>query len=70
MSAENARGQYLDRNVTPEPRIARAVDLAHAAGADRRGDLVDAEAGTGGEGQTLVVDYTGRIASADWITPE
>jgi hypothetical protein len=63
-------GQYLDRNVTPEPRIARAIDLAHAAGSDRRGDLVDAEAGTGGEDQTLVVDYTGWIASADWITPE
>ena len=44
-----------------EFRVARAIDLAHAARTDRRGDLVDAEAGTGGEGQTLVVDYTGRM---------
>ena len=27
-------GQDLDRNVAPEPRIARAIDLAHAAGTE------------------------------------
>ena len=35
-------GQDLDRNVTPEPRIARTIDLAHAAGAERGHDLVRA----------------------------
>ena len=29
-------GQYLDRNVAPEPRIASAIDLAHAAGTNQR----------------------------------
>ena len=44
-------GQYLDRNLTPEPRIARAIDLAHAAGAERRDDFVRPEARAGSEGQ-------------------
>src|SRR5438034_89833 len=34
-----------------------------AASADLRGHFVDAEAGTGDEGQTLVVDYTGGAAA-------
>ena len=33
-------GQDLDRDLASEPRVARAVDLAHAAGAERREDLV------------------------------
>ena len=49
MSAENARGQYLDRNVTPEPRIARAIDLAHAAGAEHSLYFIRAESVTGGQ---------------------
>ena len=44
-------GQYLDRNVTPEPRIARAIDLAHAAHSDLGGDLIRAEARSRGQGQ-------------------
>ena len=43
-------GQDLDRHVAPEPRIARAIDLAHAAGAERRDDLVRAEADTRSQG--------------------
>ena len=44
---ERLRDQ-LDRDVAPEPWIARAVDLAHAAGAEPADDLVgtDAYAGT------------------------
>ena len=38
------RRHDLDRDVAPEPRVARAIDLAHPAGADRRHDLVGAEA--------------------------
>ena len=32
-------GQHLDGDVAVQPRVARAVDLAHAARADRRQDL-------------------------------
>ena len=45
-----AARQDLDRHVAAEPRIASAIDLAHAARADRRDDLVGAESGTGREG--------------------
>ena len=39
------------------------VHFAHAARADLRGHFVDAEARTGAEGQTRVVDYTGAAAA-------
>ena len=38
-------GEDLDRNVAPEPRVACTLHLTHAAGAERRDDLVGAEAG-------------------------
>ena len=38
-----ARRQDLDRDLAPEPRVLRPVDLAHPSGADRREDLVGAE---------------------------
>ncbi len=41
------RRQNLDRDVAPEPRVARPVDLSHAARAERREDLVRTEAGAG-----------------------
>ena len=34
-SAANDARQDLDRDVAPELRVARAIDLAHAAGAER-----------------------------------
>ena len=40
-------GEDLDRDVAPEARVATAIDLAHAAGADGRDDLVRTEAGSG-----------------------
>ena len=40
-------GQHLDRDVAPEPWVARAVDLAHAPGADKAKNLVGAEPTTG-----------------------
>ena len=43
--------QHLDRHDRFRLRVGRAIDLAHAAGADLRGDFVDAEAGAGAEGQ-------------------
>ena len=39
-SADERRRQHLDRDVAFEPGIARPVDLAHAARAERREDLV------------------------------
>ena len=33
-------GQQLQRDLAPELRVGRAVDLAHAAGADCGGDAV------------------------------
>ena len=42
-------GQDLDRDVAVEPRIARAIDLAHSSGAERRNDLVVTEAGPRGK---------------------
>ena len=41
------RGQHLDRDLAAEPRVARAVDLAHPAGAERRDDLVGPQASAG-----------------------
>ncbi len=40
-------GKNFDRDVAVKLRIARAVDLAHSAGAERREDLVHAEAHSG-----------------------
>lgn len=42
--------QNLNGDITPEPRIARLVDLAHPALADLRGDLVCAEPSASHEG--------------------
>ena len=39
--------QHLDRHDAPEPTIARAVDLAHAAAAERLEDFVRSEARAG-----------------------
>ena len=47
----------LQRDITVQSRVASAIDLAHAAGAQRRDDLVGADASTGGQRQTNV-DYT------------
>src|SRR5713226_4785861 len=51
--------QDLDRHVAIQLRVARFIDLAHAAGPKGREDLVWAESGTGGESHALAVDYTG-----------
>ena len=50
--------QNLERDVAIQLRIARAIHLAHAAGAKGREDFVRAEAGAWSEGQRLV-DYIG-----------
>jgi hypothetical protein len=47
-------GQDLDRDVARQPRVPRAVDLAHPARAQRGRDLVGPELGSSGEGHGLV----------------
>ena len=42
-------GKHLDRDIAPELRIARAIDLSHSAHTEERKNLVGAEAGAGGE---------------------
>ena len=42
-------GQHLDRHFALELGVARPVHLAHAAGAERRDDLVGAESSAGFE---------------------
>ena len=41
-------GQDLQRDVAIEPRVARAIHLAHATRADQGDDFVGAEPGAGG----------------------
>jgi len=53
--ARDLLGQDLDRHVAPEPRIARAIDLAHPPRAQRRQDLVGAEPGSSRERHELGV---------------
>ena len=48
-----ARVDDLDRDFAPEPRVARPVDLAHAARAERREDLVGAELRSRGEAHAV-----------------
>ena len=45
-----ALGQELQRDVAPEPGVARAEHRPHPSGADRRDDLVRAERSAGFEG--------------------
>ena len=51
--AGHASGQHLDRHVAPEPRISRAIHLAHPAGAKRGQNFIRPEAGAGSEGHQL-----------------
>ena len=46
-------GKNLQRDVAPERRVARTIDLAHAACPQRAGDLMRAETGAGDEWHQL-----------------
>lgn len=48
-------GQHLDRHAPVEPRVARAVHLAHAARTGRCEDLVGTEPGAEGQGHPPTV---------------
>ena len=53
--------QDLDRDLTTKRRVRGSVDLSHPPFADRRGNFIDAEMGTGCESQGLR-DYMCRMA--------
>jgi hypothetical protein len=46
---ETLARQHLDRHLAPEPQVARAVHLAHAARPERRDHLEHPETGAGRE---------------------
>ena len=52
------RRQDLDRDLALQLGIGGPKHLAHSTFADLRGDVIDAEAGAGSQGQGLL-DYTG-----------
>ena len=63
--------QDLDRHVTTQPRIARAVDVAHAARANERDDFIGAEPCAGGKTHrpTLILpkQWNAKPAKAAWF---
>src|SRR2546428_6144786 len=59
-------GEDLDRDVAPETRVARAINLPHAAGADRRDDFIGTEARADREshrGGSRIQPMTARVAT-------
>ncbi len=51
-------GQHFERDVTFEPQVARAIDLAHSAFAKLREDLVGAETATDGQCHSNSAGYS------------
>jgi hypothetical protein len=50
--------QHFDRDITPEPRVAGAVHLAHAARAQWSEDFIWPEFGASGECHSVGVNYS------------
>ena len=67
--AGQRRGQHLDRDVAIQLRVARAIDLAHPAGADERGDFVGPETGPRSQSQA-VLDYMGGAVRPTGFLPQ
>jgi len=70
--SSNVRRQHLEGDVAPEPRIGRAIDLAHPAAANQRQDFVSAEASAEREGHRLSgfrECYTGDALAANNSPP-
>src|SRR5882762_1542703 len=53
----------LQRDVATELRIARAIDLAHAAGAERRQDFVRAEACASGQAHAYFLSPAAQFST-------
>ena len=60
-----ARRQGLDRDIAPESGIARAMHLAHAAGADEAEYFVGTEPGADGNGHSAY-SPPGGVLNLDW----
>ena len=60
------RGKHLDRNRPLQIAVGRAVDLAHATGANLRSDYIDADARARSESQTLGIIRTRRHPERDY----
>jgi hypothetical protein len=56
-------GENLDGDLAIEPGVGRAIDLAHAAGAERGLDLVGAEASAGRHGHRRTSLLRGKRAT-------
>ena len=65
-----ALGKDFDRDVAVELRVARAVDLSHASGAERPEDLVRAEACAGQEGHEVSPSRKKRPARCGNLAPD
>ena len=59
--------ENLDGDGAVESRVAGPVDLAHAAGAERRHDFVRAEADSGHQGHPALF-RRGGASAAEWVT--
>jgi peroxiredoxin len=68
---EERRGKRLDGDVAIQSRIARAIDFAHAAGAQRSGDLIGAESSSNRESHIayLPAGTRRRSSSNQFTTP-
>ncbi len=60
--------QHLHRDRPLQPRVLRLVNLAHPASADRRDDLVRAQARSGGEAQTISPESPASSGRSSWET--
>ena len=61
--------QHLQRHVAAQPRVASAIDLTHAAGAEQGDDLVRAEPGAAGESHACRADYRAARPPARRVRP-
>jgi hypothetical protein len=66
-----ALGQRFHGDVAAQPRVPRAVDLAHPSGAERRQNLVRTKAGSGNRPHSVSRLYRARASDLDkeWVTP-
>ena len=56
--------QDLDRDLAPGPSVPRAIQIAHAAGAERRDDLVGAKVGSKTQRHPQTLPHLGLVPEA------
>jgi len=62
--ARKRSGQHFDRDVASETRVARAIDFAHAAAAEKARDLIRAESAAGAQAHSTSLLHGKRRAAA------